>query len=345
MSEATTMSDATETAPAETTSWFSRPGTRWLREFSLLPAMALLILIGFIESPDFLTTDNFLGMLQQSTELSVLVLAEAVILISGRMDLSLESTVTLSPVIALWLVLPTSGNRFNGLGLGSEWLAIPACLLVGAAVGALNGFLILKMNLNGFVVTLGMLTMLHGLVIVIDGGQTITTIPSSFSYLGHTEWAGQPASVWICGILFAVGIAVLGWYRHGRSLYAIGGNPGAAKAAGIRVERTVWIVLIIGSMLAAFAGMLYTGRLGAASSSVGTGLIFKVFAATVIGGVSMNGGRGSLFGALTGVLTLKLIENVLVFGHVSANDIEFFDGLVILVALILSRYTSGAAQE
>ena len=87
--------------------------SRWCRR------SALLILIGFIESPDFLTGDNFLAMLQQSTELSVLVLAEALILISGRMDLSLESTVTLAPVIALWLVLPTSGNRFNGLGLGA----------------------------------------------------------------------------------------------------------------------------------------------------------------------------------------------------------------------------------
>jgi simple sugar transport system permease protein len=261
------------------------------------------------------------------------------------MDLSLESTVTLAPVVALWLVLPTSGNRFNGLGFGAAWLAIPVCLLVGALVGAVNGFLILKMNLNGFVVTLGMLTMLHGLVIVIDGGQTIFTLPPSFAYLGHTEWAGLPASVWVCGLLFAVGIAALGWYRHGRALYAIGGNPAAARAAGIRVERTVWIVLIIGSMLAAFAGLLYTGRLGSASASQGTGKIFEVFAATVIGGVSMNGGRGSLFGALTGVLTLKLIENVLTFGHVSAQDIEFFNGVVILVALIVSRYTSGAAQD
>ena len=345
MSEATTMTDAAETLPAGRAGRFGRPSTRWLREFSLLPAMALLILIGFIESPDFLTSDNFLAMLQQSTELSVLVLAEALILISGRMDLSLESTVTLAPVIALWLVLPTSGNRFNGLGFGAEWMAIPVCLLVGAAVGAVNGFLILKMNLNGFVVTLGMLTMLHGLVIVVDGGQTIFTLPPSFAYLGHTVWFGQPASVWICGLLFAIGIIALGWYRHGRAVYAIGGNPAAAKAAGIRVERTVWIVLIIGSMLAAFAGMLYTGRLGSASASAGTGKIFQVFAATVIGGVSMNGGRGSLFGALTGVLTLRLIENVLTFGHVSPNDIEFFDGLVILVALVVSRYTSGAAQE
>jgi simple sugar transport system permease protein len=346
MSEATMMSDAAEAVPAASfTARMRRPGTRWLREFSLLPAMALLILIGFIESPDFLTSDNFLGMLQQSTELSLLVLAEALILIGGRMDLSLESTVTLAPVIAMWLVLPTAGGRFNGLGLAGAWLAIPVCLLVGAVVGAVNGFLILKMNLNGFVVTLGMLTMLHGLVIVIDGGQTITTIPSSFAYLGHTEWLGLAASVWVCGALFAIGIAALGWYRHGRALYAIGGNPGAARAAGIRVDRTMWTVLIIGSMLAAFAGVLYTGRLGSASASVGTGKIFEVFAATVIGGVSMNGGRGSLFGALTGVLTLKLIENVLVFGHVSPNDIEFFNGVVILVALIVSRYTSGAAQD
>jgi simple sugar transport system permease protein len=212
-------------------------------------------------------------------------------------------------------------------------------------VGAVNGFLILKMNLNGFVVTLGMLTMLHGLVIVIDGGQTIFTLPPSFAYLGRHDWLGLPSSVWVCGLLFAVGIVALGWYRHGRALYAIGGNPAAARAAGIRVDRTLWIVLIIGSMLAAFAGMLYTGRLGSASASQGTGKIFEVFAATVIGGVSMNGGRGSLFGALTGVLTLRLIGNVLTFGHVSAQDIEFFNGMVILVALIVSRYTSGAAQE
>jgi len=318
---------------------------RWLKDFSLIPVIGVLLLIGFIVSPNFLTGDNMIAVLQQSTELSMLVLGEALILIAGRMDLSLESTIGLAPVVALWVVLPEHGGRFNGLGIGAQWMAIPICLLVGAAIGALNGFLILKMRLNGFIVTLAMLITLRGLITVIDGGQSIFTLPASFMYLGRTDWLGMPASVWCCGLLFAIGIIALGWFRPGRALYAIGGNPGAARAAGIRVDRTVWIVLIIASVLAAFGGILYAGRLGSVAASQGNGLIFSAFAATVIGGVSMNGGRGSLFGALTGVVALQLIENVLTFGHVSADKIKFFDGAVILIALIISRYTSGEAQE
>lgn len=344
MSEASIM----ETAPVSAAGGAEaakRRNTRWLRDFSLIPAIAVLLLIGFIVSPDFLTTTNMVNVLQQSTELSVVVLAEAMILIVGRMDLSLESTIGVAPVIALWMVLPTSGGRFNGLGIGPDWLAIPICLAVGAAIGALNGFLILKLKLNGFIVTLAMLITLRGLITVIDGGQSIFTLPKSFMYLGRTSWLGMPASVWVCGLLFALGIVALGWFRPGRALYAIGGNPGAAKAAGIRVDRTVWIVLVIGSALAAFGGILYAGRLGSVAASQGDGMIFEVFAATVIGGVSMNGGRGSIFGALTGVLTLQLIENVLSYGHVAADKIKFFDGVVILVALVVSRYSSGEAQE
>jgi simple sugar transport system permease protein len=260
------------------------------------------------------------------------------------MDLSLESTIGVAPVIALWVVLPSSGGRFNGLG-GPTWLAIPICLAVGAAIGAFNGFMMLKLKLNGFIVTLAMLITLRGLIIVIDGGQSIFTLPSSFMYLGRTSWLGMPASVWVCGLLFAIGMVALAWYRPGRALYAIGGNPGAARAAGVRVDRTIWAVLVIAGMLAAFGGILYAGRLGSVAASQGDGMIFKVFAATVIGGVSLNGGRGSLFGALTGVLTLALIENVLSYGNVGGDKFKFFDGVVILVALVVSRYTSGEAQE
>ena len=346
MTESSTVTEPVTSAVVGGATAGRRPrNTRWLQEFSLIPVIAILLLIGFIESPNFLTTDNMVNVLQQSTELSLVVLGEALILIAGRMDLSLESTVGLAPVVALWVVLPSDGGRFNGLGFGAPWMAIPICLLVGAAIGAVNGFLILKMRLNGFVVTLGMLTTLRGLITVIDGGQSIFTLPSSFTYLGHTEWAGVPASVWICAVLFAIGITVLGWYRHGRALYAIGGNPGAAKAAGIRTDRSVWIVLVVAAVLASFAGILYAGHLGSVAASQGNGMIFDTFAAAVIGGISMNGGRGSLFGALTGVLTLKLIGNVLSFGGVGADWIKFFDGAVILVALIISRYTSGAAQD
>lgn len=315
------------------------------RDLSLVPAILVLMLIGFIVSPAFLTYDNLIGVLQQSTELSLLVLATTFILVSGRMDLSLESTIGVAPVIAVWLVLPTSGGRFNGGGLLPEWTAVPLCLVVGALIGAVNGFLILKLRLNGFIVTLGALTMLRGLQVALSEGQSIVDLPPSFTYLGRTSWLGMPAAIWVCGALFAVGGCALAWLRHGRALYAIGGNQEAARTAGIRVDRIVWAVLILGSLLAAFAGILYSGHYGSISATQGSGWIFQVFAATVIGGVSLNGGKGTVFGALTGVLTLQLVVNVMTLAGVPPLWNQFLNGVIIIVALIISRFTSGEKQE
>ncbi|MFE9451920.1 ABC transporter permease [Streptomyces sp. NPDC006739] len=345
---ATTDTSAAKTATEEHPSGVGhRRGLdlRRYRDLSLIPVLLVLGLIGFIVSPAFLTSDNLLGVAQQSTELSLLVLAEAMILIAGRMDLSLESTIGVAPVIAVWLVLPTDGGRFHGLGVLPTWTAVPVCLLVGALIGAINGFLILKLRLNGFIVTLGALTMLRGLQVAISQGQSIVELPSSFTYLGSSSWLGVPAPVWICVVLFAIGGSALAWLRHGRALYAIGGNSEAARTAGIRVDRVMWTVLILGGLLAAFAGILYTGHYGSISADQGSGWIFQVFAATVIGGVSLNGGRGTLFGALTGVLTLQLVVNVMTLAGVPPLWNQFLNGAIIIVALIISRFASGEKQD
>ncbi|AWN26371.1 ABC transporter permease [Streptomyces sp. NEAU-S7GS2] len=343
----------TETASPPATDAVDRPPPRrrpriepgrW-RDFSLVPVIFVLGVIGFIVSPAFLTQDNLIGVIQQSTELGLLVLGEALILISGRMDLSLESTIGLAPVLALWLVMPADGARFAGLELFPAWTAIPLCLAVGAAVGAANGFLILTLRVNGFIATLGMLTMLRGLQVGISEGRSIGNVPESFAYLGKADWLGVPAAVWICLALFALGGAALGYLRHGRALYAIGGNPEAARAAGIRVDRLTWIVLALGGVLAAFAGILYTGHYGAVSASQGNGWIFQVFAAAVIGGIGLKGGRGTLFGALTGVLTLQLVINVMTLGGVPPLWTQFLNGMIIIVALVISRFTSGEKQD
>lgn len=328
--------------------WGARLGrlhlARW-RDLSLVPVILVLGVIGLIVSPVFLTADNLVGVLQQSSELSLLVLGEALILIAGRMDLSLESTIGVAPVIAMWLVFPSQGTRFVGLDALPTWTAIPVCLATGALIGAINGFLMLKLRVNGFIATLGMLTMLRGLQVGISEGQSIIDVPDSFSYLGHADWLGLPAAVWTCLILFAAGGAALAWLRHGRALYAIGGNPEAARAAGIRVERITWIVLVIGGLLAALAGILYTGHYGSVSATQGSGWIFQVFAAAVIGGISLNGGRGTLFGALSGVLTLQLVINVMTLGGVPPLWTQFLNGAIIIVALVVSRFASGEKQE
>lgn len=334
---------ASPPTPTGTPSGLGRIPLARLRDFALVPAIVLLVVVGALIDPVFLSTANITNVLQQQTELALLVLAEAIILISGKFDLSLESTIALAPALAVALVIPAASN-----GLGTELpasLAIVLCLLTGLAIGAFNGLLILRFQLSAFIVTLGMLIVLRGLQIGITGGQNLFDIPPSVLYLGSAVWLGLPASIWISGTLFAVGIVVLGFFRHGRSVYAIGGNTDAARAAGIRTDRVVWVVLMIGGVLAALAGLLMTGRLGSVAAAQGDGMIFTVFAAAVIGGISLDGGKGTLFGALCGVIVLGLINNILTLAGVSAQWIQAIYGGIILVALILARLTSGKAQD
>ncbi|MFI5907619.1 ABC transporter permease [Dactylosporangium sp. NPDC051541] len=321
----------------------SAPRLARLRDLTLVPAIIVLLIVGALIDPVFLSHNNLVNVLQQQTELSLLVLAETLILIGGRFDLSLESTVGLAPALGVALVIPAASH-----GLGTEWspaLAVPICLLVGVAIGAVNGLLILRFGLSAFIVTLGMLITVRGVQIGVTGGQSLFDLPPSVMYLGNTAWLGLPLSIWICAVLFAAGIAFLGWFRHGRAVYAIGGNVDAARAAGIRTDRVMYAVFMVAGLLAALAGLLMTGRLGSIASAQGNGMIFQVFAAAVIGGVSMNGGKGTLFGALCGVLVLGLITNILTLAGVSAQWIQAVYGLIILVALIIARVTTGKTQD
>ncbi|MBP2328146.1 simple sugar transport system permease protein [Kibdelosporangium banguiense] len=312
-----------------------------LRDFALVPGIIVIAVVGQLVNPVFLQYDNVINILQTMSEIALLVLAQTMVLVVGKMDLSLESTFGLAPGVAAWLTITGS----HSLGLLPGWAALPVVLLVGVLVGALNALLIVRFGLSGFVVTLGMLIVLRGLLTGVSGGQTFFGLPDSMLYLGTTLWAGIPASIWLCLLLFAGGIVLLGHTRFGRSLYAIGGNPDAAKAAGIRTDRIVWIVLITASALAALGGLLLSGRLASVAAAQGDGYIFTVFAAAVIGGVSLNGGKGTIFGAFTGILLLYMIQNVLTLAGVPAQWIGALNGTIILVALVMSRITSGKRQN
>jgi simple sugar transport system permease protein len=273
----------------------------------------------------------------------VLVLAETMILLVGKMDLSLESTMGLAPGVAAWLTVAPGVT--HGLGwLGGAW-TVPVCLAVGGLIGAVNGLLIVRFRLNAFVVTLGMLITLRGLLTGISKGETFFGLPGSMTWVGQTLWFRVPVSVWLCLALFAVSIVVMSYTRWGRALYAIGGNVDAAKAAGIRTDRIVWIVLTIAGALAGLGGLMLSGRLASVAAAQGQGDIFTVFAACAIGGISLRGGKGTMFGAFTGVLLLFMIQNVLTLAGVAAQWIDALNGVVILAALIVSRVTSGQEQE
>ncbi|MFD5086835.1 ABC transporter permease [Kitasatospora sp. NPDC058406] len=335
--------EATEPRVRRTALFGGRVPLARLRDLALVPAIVVIAIVGQIVNPVFLQADNLVNVLQTMSEIALLVLAQTMILIVKKMDMSLESTMGLAPGVAALLVVPAGAG--HGLGLVPGAWAVPVTLAVGAVVGVLNALLIIRFGLNGFIVTLGMLIVLRGILTGLSGGQTFFQLPPSMLYLGTAEWFGMPASIWICLALFAVAVVLLGWTGFGRSLYAIGGNVDAAKAAGIRTDRVLWIVIVSGSVLAALAGLLLSGRLASVAAAQGDGYIFTVFAAAVIGGISLNGGKGTMFGAFSGILLLFMIQNVLTLGGVPAQWIGALNGLIILVALIISRITGGKAQE
>ncbi|PMS14705.1 ATPase [Trinickia dabaoshanensis] len=307
---------------------------RW-RDLALLPALAVLIAVGAWVSPSFLTRANLVSVLGASAALALVVLAESLIVIVGKFDLSLESTVGFAPALGAMLVMPASSA-----GFGWQWpplAGLAAIVAVGALIGWINGLLVVRLRLNAFIVTLAMLIVLRGMLVGATKGGTLFDMPPSFFALATVTVFGLPMSVWLAAAAFAFAAFMLRYHRIGRALYAIGGNAQAARAAGIRVERVVWGVFVLGSALASIGGLIVTGYVGAINANQGNGMIFTVFAAAVIGGISLDGGKGTMFGALTGVLLLGVVQNLLTLAQVPSFWIQAIYGAIILGSLMIAR--------
>jgi simple sugar transport system permease protein len=314
-----------------------------IREAALLPVLVLLLVVGALVNSNFLTVSNISGIGQQISALGVIVVGESLILLIGGMDLSLEGTYGLAPMVAAWLIVPVSA-----FGAGTDlnaYLGILILLAVGAAVGLVNGLLIVKGRLNGFIVTLGMTIVLAGLQNGIVKAQSLFNLPSAFGYLGSAYLGKLPVSLIVAAVIFAVVGLFLRYHRTGRAIYAVGGNADAARAAGIKVDKIKIGVYVAGSVLAAIGGLMEAGRVSAVTGTqgYGEGIIFSVFAAAVIGGVSLQGGRGNMVGAASGVILLGLVQNILDLANVSNYWIEAINGGVILFALVLARFIGGEA--
>jgi simple sugar transport system permease protein len=314
-----------------------------LRELALLPALIVLIIIGTIVSPFFLSQGNITTILTSSAALALIVLAESLVIITGKFDLSLESIYGFAPAIGAMVVLPAAQFGF-GFELPT-FVGIIVVLLVGALIGFINGFMVVGLRLNAFIVTLAMLIILRGMLVGATSGRTLFDLPDAFYALMVVTLLGMPLAVWLAALAFLIAGIVLRYHRLGRALYAIGGNPEAARAAGIRVERIMWGVFVVAGMLAALGGLAITGYVGAISANQGNGLIFTVFAAAVIGGISLDGGKGTMFGALTGVLLLGVVQNLLTLAQVPSFWIQAIYGAIILGSLMVARFASGQSQE
>jgi simple sugar transport system permease protein len=316
----------------------------WIREAALVPVLVVLLVVGAVLNSHFLTVSNMTGIGQQISALGVVVVGESLILLIGGMDLSLESTYGLAPMVAAWLIVPVAAFG-NGMLL-NPYIGLLILLAIGVAVGFANGLLIVKGRLNGFIVTLGMTILLAGIQDGIVKGQAPFNLPNAFGYLGSASFGAFPVSLIVAAVIFVGTGLFLRYHRIGRAIYAVGGNREAARAAGINVDRIRIGVYVAGSVLAAIGGLMEAGRVSSVTpqQGYGEGIIFAVFAAAVIGGVSLQGGRGNMVGAASGVILLGLVQNILDLENAPNYWIDAIDGGVILFALLLARVIGGEAS-
>jgi len=291
-------------------------------------------------SPSFRSPANLVNTLYRSASLGMLVIGQAFAMISGNFDLSSESGLGLTAMVA-GLLLATTINGGLGLEL-SPIYAILIMIAVGLAIGLVNGFLVTKMRMNNLIVTIAMQMILRGLIYIISPGATASFFPKGFSFLGGGTLIKIPlekgflpipyASVFII-LAFIIAHIITRYTQFGRNLYAVGSNPVAAKDAGIETDKLIRRVYLISGFCMAIGGWLIAGRLDSATPRIGAGLIFPVQAAAVIGGVSLFGGRGTMIGAFGGLLLWSILDSGLSIMEVSPFWIEASRGLLLLFAV------------
>ncbi|MCY7417593.1 MAG: ABC transporter permease [Chloroflexi bacterium] len=323
---------------------------RWRRHIPfVLDHLIWLILLGvflfFVSQTDkFLTPINITNILSAAAVLGVLVVAQTFVLITGNFDLSQESTLGLAALFGLWLIVPALAPYWGGGILLSPYLSIVVILVMGIGIGYVIGALITYGKMNNFIVTLAFLLILRGLMLAFTQGNATSGLnfPEAdvFYFLGHESfpvpWLGNvPIAVPAMLLVFLAGHIILNHRRFGRDLYAIGGNRQAAIASGIDANRRIRQVYMVSGFLAALDGLMLAGRVASIQVNLGDGYIFTIFAAAVIGGVSLQGGRGTMLGALGGVLLLSTIDRGLNLMRVSVFWIQVIQGLIILIAMFI----------
>ncbi len=323
---------------------------QWRRHApTFLDNLIWIILVGVfiffvIGSDRFLTPINIVNILSAAAVLGVVVVGQTFTLITGNFDLSQESTLGLAALVGLWLIVPAMAPYFGGsLGL-PPILAIAVILAMGIGIGYVAGALITYGRMNNFIVTLALLLILRGLMLAFTQGNSVNAIgfegSEIFYWLGHATfpvpWLGNvPVAVLAMLLVFLVGHIILSYRKFGRDIYAVGGNRSAAIASGIDAGRRIRQVYMISGLLAAFAGMMLAGRVASVQVNLGEGFIFTVMAAAVIGGVSLQGGRGTMLGVLGGVLLLSTIDRGLNLMRVDVFVIDVIKGLIILFAMFI----------
>jgi ribose transport system permease protein len=309
-------------------------GTNRWREFARRYSVFLILLalaaVFASQSPQFLNSGNLLNIALQTSIIAIVAVGMTFAILTAGIDLSVGSVVALSGALAAGLVTRSGLDTF---------VAIPLALLAGAGIGAINGLLIVKGKMPPFVATLAMLSVARGLTLVYTQGRPISGLDERFIFLGNGTVLGIPMPVLIMLGVFALGWLTLRYTRFGNYVMATGGNPEISRLAGISTGRILGSVYVISGVTAALGGVLLTARLWSAQPNAAVGLELDAIAASVLGGVSLFGGVGSLTGTLAGAFILGILSNGLNLMGVPSFYQQVIKGVVLILAVVLDLFT------
>ena len=306
---------------------------KFLSDHGALVALVVLLVVCALSSADFRRPQNLLNILRQNAYTGIIAIGMTFIIIGGGIDLSVGSLFALAGGVGILTMNALPVSPTAGVALG-----ILVALTVGLAGGALNGALVTIGKLPPFIATLGTMSIYRSLILHLGNAGLIGTENVIFSRLDAHKFLGLNTVVWIFLLCAAVGSVVLYRTRYGRHLCAVGGNERVARYAAIRVNLVKFISYAVCGVLCGVSALLQGARLSSiSSSSAGAGCELDAIAIAIIGGTSMAGGKGTIWGALWGAMILGIISNILVMWSVAPNLQGLIKGLVIIIAVLIQR--------
>ena len=289
--------------------------------------LLVICLFATILSPSFLSVTNLFNVFKQITVAGIVGCGMTFVILTGGIDLSVGSILGLSGVLASG-VLASTGNTA---------VAVAVSLTVGIACGAVNGFFVSVCGIPPFISTLGMMTLLRGVILVYTKGSPIPIKSDAYKFFGKGSIAGIPVPVIILIIVFLLAHYILTQTSYGRSVYAVGGNREAARLSGIRVKTSEFLVYTLNGLMCGMAGLILTARLGSAQSTSGTGIEMDAIAAVILGGTSLSGGVGFVLPTVVGAMIMGIIDNILTLMNVNPHATNIVKGAVILIAVLVDK--------
>lgn len=300
---------------------------RFLTLYRSVLIVMVICTIASILSKDFLTLNNLFNVIRQITVAGIIGCGMTFVILTGGIDLSVGSILGLSGVLAAGSL--TSANN--------PLLAILIAVLVGALCGFLNGFWISYCAIPPFIATLGMMTLLRGIVLVYTKGSPISIKSDFYKFIGKGSILSVPLPIIILIIIYIAAFLILGKTAFGRSVYALGGNKEAARLSGINIKKVEWFVYTLTGILCGVAAVVLTARLGSAQSKTGEGIEMDAIAAVILGGTSLSGGSGYVLPTVIGAMIMGLIDNILTLMNVNPHATNIVKGIIILIAVIVDK--------